>query len=246
MPLRATAMMRLRLVLYAALCLAPQQFNCKEQHCWPATPSAISARGFDVAQIVFLGDSKTDDSINSGTGLPFNTWPEAVRVDLSANGHRGDWVKYVRGVQGSTLVDWSNSLGWISAIPIMHETQIVLSDIGVNDLNHHGGLQSEANFLAQYDAVLVAIHNRLPTALVYITKPCMRGFTTDCVTMADYIDEVVATHSYTRAADVEGPASAAGWMENGDDYATYTYDGVHLNTSGQAEKPNRVRSILNY
>lgn len=171
-----------------------------------------------------------------------------MRADISANGGRGEWVKYVHGIQGSTIIDWANgATSLANLVPIAHETQIVLVNLGVNDLNHHGGLQSEADFLAQYDTILAAFHARLPTATFYLTKPCMGGgWDADCTTMAGYIDQVITAHPYARAADTEGAPATPGWLDNGDNYATYTYDLVHMNAAGQAEKPNQVRAILDY
>ena len=76
---------------------------------------------------------------------------------------------------------------------------------------------------------------------MYITKAWRTGQDANCLTMATWIDTVVATYG---GQVFVGPNENV-WLENGDNGATYTSDGVHYNAAGNAENAAQWQAILN-
>lgn len=90
--------------------------------------------------------------------------------------------------------------------------------------------------------IVDALHTKYPNATVYIDKPCQRGVGGDCNTLAGYIDTIIAARSPWALAGLDERT----WLENGDDYATYTADGVHYNAAGHARKAALLKALIGY
>jgi lysophospholipase L1-like esterase len=179
-----------------------------------------------------LGDSKTT---TDPIPVP-NTWPEAVRAGLATT--RGTWRLYQNGIQGSTVANWAGYIDSQLALCACDEVRVVLINLGANDVV---SLPDQTTWQNNYLVILDAIHARFPNAVVYVTRPWSRGFDATFDTIASRIANVVAARSFAQIGDDERD-----WMKSTDDGATYTYDGVHLNSTGQATKPTQVLPIINH
>lgn len=98
-------------------------------------------------------------------------------------------------------------------------------NIGSNDL---AGALVQSTIQANFLNIIDLTHAKYPSAPIYIAKPWRRGFNANANTFAGYIDNVMALRSFVKS----GPNEII-WMENGDDGATYSSDGIHYNAAGQ-------------
>jgi lysophospholipase L1-like esterase len=87
--------------------------------------------------------------------------------------------------------------------------------------------------------VLAAVHTKWPACQIYIMRPWRRGEAADCNTLATWIADIVALLDYAH----EGPDERV-FLENGDDGATYTSDGIHPNEAGSALTAQQWRTLL--
>lgn len=113
----------------------------------------------------------------------------------------------------------------------------VLFNLGANDVS---ALPSSADWIADASYIIDAIHAKWPYAKIYIAYPWRQGYTTECNTLAGYIDSVIALYpTFVFAGHNERV-----WLEGGDDGATMTTDGVHYSSAGQTECEAQWRAIL--
>ena len=138
------------------------------------------------------------------------------------------------GVGGSTVARAAASITTLLAsLPDDSGTAFiptVVMNWGVNDLYYDAPLV-EATWKANYLTIIDACAAKWPNAQIWLMKPWTRGSTTECNTLAGWIDAIVAARSTVANA---GPDERT-WLEGGDDGATMTSDGIHYSTAGHRE-----------
>jgi lysophospholipase L1-like esterase len=95
-------------------------------------------------------------------------------------------------------------------------------NLGANDVT---SLPAEATWKANTAAILDAMHTKWPSAQIYLARPWRRSYAAECNTLATWQDAVMATRAWAHV----GPDERV-FLENGDDGARYTSDGVHPTT----------------
>lgn len=123
---------------------------------------------------------------------------------------------------------WAGA-GGFAAAAVASQTRIptrILVTLGANDV---AGTLVEATWKADYLDVLDRFHAAWPDAVVYLSRPWVRTATTDVDTVAGWIADIQAA----RPTFVQLGPDQRVWLENGDDGATLTTDGIHLSAAGQ-------------
>ncbi len=101
---------------------------------------------------------------------------------------------------------------------------VILFNLGKNDV---GGALVEANWKADLGYILDAMHTKWASATVVIMRAWRQGYEAECDNLATWINTVIASRSWCAL----GPDERV-FLENGDDGATYTSDGIHPNDAG--------------
>ena len=198
---------------------------------------------------MLLGDSRTS--------APLGTWQQPLADSLTAaSGFLWSYVN--RAVAGASLeylnsvVRAPESLSWLLD-PVNAQTPVLatLVNYGVNDIYYphgYGGGPSgishldEAAWKARLGAMLDAVHAKFPAAIIYVTRPWMRGYDADCDTLAGWIATVLSTRSpWAVAGDDERV-----WLKGADNGATMTSDGLHYSTTGNAQKAVQMKTVMGY
>ena len=163
-----------------------------------------------------LGDSKTASG----------QWqPTLLNTLNSVSGEKWEW--HNGGVAGATVASARASIATIlAAIPYTSDPHVeVLTQWGANDVATN---PVQVTWEADYLAIIDAVSAKWPQAKVRISLPWRRGFDAQCDTLATWIGNVVAARpGVAFVADDERD-----WLENGDNGATRTSDGVHPNAAG--------------
>ena len=119
----------------------------------------------------------------------------------------------------------------------------VLVNIGSNDIEPLADPLVEAAWKADFAYVLDAINTAYPTAQVYVMQIWRRYNNGDITAMNDtWIPAVLST----RSTWVEVGPDERGFLEGGDDGATYTADGIHPNAAGYALTATQWQSKMGY
>jgi hypothetical protein len=105
-------------------------------------------------------------------------------------------------------------------------TRIAIN-LGVNEIITT--LPAEATWKADYTSIIDSLRAKWPTAEIWLAKPWAQGEGANSDTIAGWIDDIVG--GYVSGVAV-GPDERT-WLENGDDGATYTTDGVHYSSAAQ-------------
>lgn len=113
----------------------------------------------------------------------------------------------------------------------------VLCNLGANDAT---GTVNETTWKADYQYIIDAVHTKWPNAKIYLAKAWRRNYTTNCNTLAGYIDDLVAANPGVCFAGHDERV----WMENSDDGATMTTEGTHYSPTGVAELLNQWETVL--
>ena len=117
--------------------------------------------------------------------------------------------------------------------------QNVLITVGANDV---AALPAQATWEADMATLLDAINAKWPTARVFVANAWRRNYGAQCDTIAGWLNNVLATRG---AWAFVGPDERV-YLENGDDGATYTTDGVHPNTAGYILAAAQWQTVLGY
>jgi hypothetical protein len=183
----------------------------------------------DLSQdITFAGDSKLNGAIwsNELAGLLTNDGADYWRskpVPLNSSG----WN--VAALYAAAQ----------SAIPTAGgDPSVLCLNIGVN--NSFGAPIDETAFKANYIGIIDTYRARWPDIQIYCSRIWARTATSYATTNS-YIDDIIATQDYIHA----GPDESI-WMENGDDGATYSSDGLHYNDAGNLEAAAQWLTALGY
>lgn len=144
------------------------------------------------------------------------------------------------GYTSATLAPITTTYSNYVATAYRDKYRYVLLTLGVNDTIF--GLPVEATFKTNYAKVLDDIHTALPNATILVALPWARGRTANCATVSGWISTVVSARSSFAAVAI----NEAVLIENGDDGATYTDDGVHPNAAGIAVLAPAWKSAMGY
>jgi len=117
--------------------------------------------------------------------------------------------------------------------------QNVLITIGANDVI---SLPAQATWKADTATLLDALHAKWPNAKVYVAQAWRRGYAASCNSLATWLGNVLSTRGGWAFV---GPDERV-YLENGDDGATYTDDGVHPNNAGYILAAAQWKAILGY
>lgn len=148
------------------------------------------------------------------------------------------WTYSNKGVSGATVE--STLLAIDSTLATMARNyKYVLINLGVNNFV---SLPEEATWRSNYQSIITAINGKWPTAKLYLTKPWKRDYDATAVTVAGWIDTLVAANpGVCFVADNE-----AVWLKGADNGATMTLDGIHYSAAGMTEKANQMITVLGY
>lgn len=180
-----------------------------------------------------LGDSKT------ATTPIANTWPADLVAALDVASAPLHWIVTNKGVSGATVASQATAVTTtVKDLPGDTSSYVaVLISLGVND-----GFPAEATWKANYQTILDAVHAKLPSALVYLTRPWRTTGGTHWDDLATWIGDLVALNAFARVGDDERV-----WLEGGDAGATNTSDGVHISIpAGQAAAVTAKKTVLGY
>lgn len=114
---------------------------------------------------------------------------------------------------------------------------VVLFNLGVNSF----GTAIEADWIADVETIVDAVHARWPQASVYLARPWKQGYDAVADDYADWIDTIVAARTFCYVGHDERV-----WLKGGDNGATMTYDGIHYSSAGQAECAAQWATVLGY
>lgn len=175
-----------------------------------------------------VGDSKTG-------GVPTASWPPYLIPNLNTATEKR-WSEITRIAGGgwtvaTCLADLSAYLDATEGTP-----DYALINFGANDV---GSLPAKATWVANYIAICDALREKWSAVQVYLMRPWRRNYATECDTVADWIDEIVATRTWVHI----GPDERV-FLENGDDGATYTVDGIHPNAAGYALTAAQWQTVM--
>lgn len=178
-------------------------------------------RGKNTYNIFPLGDSKT-------AGVVTASWPYAIGSPFTEHTIRQTGTGYTIA---ALKADIDAVLAVRYEIP-----NFCLFNIGVND---HAKTDADTNQMTtDLVYILDAIHTKWPSAHCYLSH--VWGRTYPCVSANSSIDQAISARSSFAYA---GPDERV-WLENGDDGATYTTDGVHYNAAGIAKAGTLWHSII--
>lgn len=102
----------------------------------------------------------------------------------------------------------------------------VTINLGANDV---GALPAEATWKANLISIIDSLRAHSPGVLIHIARVWRRSFLTECNTLAGWIADVVALYP----SGVYVGMDERIWLENGDDGATYTVDGIHYSAAAE-------------
>jgi len=189
------------------------------------TSAALTRRG-----IFALGDSKTEAALDYYDGHP-------VPLVGLLEAETGDyWMERPTryGLAGGTIAElhaWVDG-AMFPSFKASPAPEFVLINVGVNDV---ANAVIEENFIADYNAVITALHAKWPAALIGLMRIGNRWGEPGQITLQNSMDdswipEIVSENS---AYAFLGPDERV-FLEGGDNYASYTVDGCHPNHAGYA------------
>ena len=129
-------------------------------------------------------------------------------------------------------------LGSASGIP-----DFILVNLGSNDVGPLEDPLVEAAWKADFAYILDALNTKYPNAQIYVMQVWRRYDNGDLTALNDtWIPAVLSTRSsWAGLAEDERV-----FLENGDNGVTYTSDGIHPNTAGNALTAAQWLSTLGY
>lgn len=184
-----------------------------------------------IAKALFaIGDSKTDG----------DTWVNFLVGVLNAN-DPASWIELtprfgVSGATTATMKDYVDS----NLAAVTGTAHTITINLGANDV---GSMPVEATFKANLTSIIDSVRAKWSGVKVYVAHTWSRNELTDHNTLSTWKAAVVATYP----SNVYLGMDERVWLENGDDGATYTTDGVHYNTTtGQVAAAAAWKTALGY
>lgn len=183
--------------------------------------------GFD--GLFAVGDSKTNG----------DSWVSELLISLLAARSNSIIEMPSRfGIDGATVATMKTyidaNLDATSGKPIF-----VCINLGANDVT---ALPAEATWKSNCISIIDSILARWSGVNVYIARPWRRDYGAECNTLKSWIGDVVV--GYSSGVNL-GPDETV-WLENGDNGATYTLDGVHYNAAGETECAAQWLTAMGY
>jgi lysophospholipase L1-like esterase len=163
-----------------------------------------------------------------------STMPAGMQAPVNAGvlGRNGATVASMKATVDADLAQMSGpSVVWMRHI---------LINLGSNDF---GAMPLQAQYEADLTYILDALHAKWPTATLYVARAWNRTAGMAAAnTLAGWTANVVtARASFTSL----GPDERT-WLENGDDGATYTYDGTHYSAAGNTAAATQWMTVMGY
>ena len=115
----------------------------------------------------------------------------------------------------------------LAAIPADITPRYWLLNVGANDVDV---LTTEAVTKARWRTYFRAVHTRFSSTPIYVAKVWRRNFGANCTTWNGWLADVMAEPEFV--AYVFAGIDETVFLENGDDGATFTSDGIHPNAAG--------------
>lgn len=185
--------------------------------------------GTDYNGLLCLGDSKTDadewvrllvQSLRVVTDLPWQEYPLRIAVG------------------GYTVFDLRDYLAANRSLSQGYLVQQICLNIGVNGI---GQVLVEADFKAAYRTILDMLIADHPGANIYCARIWRSDFPAEVITVNSWINAIIAEY----AAALPGIDESV-WLENGDNGATYSVDGVHYNAAGEIVAAAQWKTAMGY
>jgi len=198
--------------------------------------------------ILAVGDSKTVWMTTPYT----NWWPALLETLMDAvPGYRWwEWDAivqpsdtYAMATSGFTAGDMLAVIdARLAAYPsyTFPPTRIFVN-FGANDCKSAGAI---AAYEANMESLVDKLHAKWPNALIYLTRAWRRGYDMSIFDGFDTnIDNIIADGrtAYCFLGDDERV-----WLENGDDGATYTTDGVHYTLGARPVKAAALKAAMGF
>lgn len=142
------------------------------------------------------------------------------------------------GVDGQTTAGWASTISAFLAT-VTGTANKITYNLGANDMPF---IPAEATWKANTVIIINAILAKWPTAQIYMARPWRRGYGTESNTIAGWIADIVALYPSNCHL---GPDERV-WLENGDDGATYTSDGIHYTAGGQTLCAAQWAAVMGY
>lgn len=181
-----------------------------------------------------IGDSKS--AWNSISGIWVDTFIEAI---TTASGDLWGERPYKYAVGGYDVGEMDTYMQ-ANLANTVGNPGTVLINMGANDAVQP---TPQVDFEAQLTSIIDQCRTKWGTGIqIYVAKPWRSDESANCDILAGYIDNVIATY----ASNVyDGPDERI-WLENGDNGATYTSDGIHYNAAGAIEAADQWLTVLGY
>lgn len=114
-------------------------------------------------------------------------------------------------------------------------------NLGANDV---GTMPTEAAWKANMNSIIDSLRAKWPSATIYIARAWRRSYAAQCNTLATWISDIVTAYNSTY---IKVGMDERIWMENGDDGAALTTDGIHYNTTtGQVAAAAAWKTAMGY
>lgn len=164
-------------------------------------------------------------------------WVELLTADLRVG--QGNYWGEAPGrfqIDGSS-VDTMDTYVAANLDDEVEEPTYILFNLGVNDM-----ATAEGAFKASCRSIFTAFYAKWTNAKIYVMRVWRQGFDAECATLNGWLDDLIAEQSYIYT----GPDESV-WLENGDDGATYTTDGIHYTNPGGCQlAADQWRAAIGY
>lgn len=187
---------------------------------WPTDWSGIVPETYNEYHPYFLfGDSKAYIPLNGLSSVANGAWLAQPEMLRTGGTHVAYWAANIdAALAGRT-----------------EQPEFIFITLGVNDSPSNVDTEGEqTTWLTNAAYILDALHTAYPAAHIIWTLPGKRGAEYQA-TLDIICDTLIPAAISGRDYAHLGPDDRD-WCENGDDYATYTYDGLHYNAAGEAAK----------
>jgi lysophospholipase L1-like esterase len=126
----------------------------------------------------------------------------------------------------------------IAAKAYVNNVRWIFVNLGANDTQL---LPAEADWKADFAAILDALHARWPLAHAYVMRPWRRNYAAAMATLIGWEADVIAARAPWAHV---GPDES--FLEGGDNGASLTTDGIHPNDAGYALTAAAWRAAIGY
>lgn len=188
--------------------------------------------------LLCIGDSKTDGdawvtllatALETATG---QHWTEQPLRLAFGGAQTGDTTGANPELSMTAYLD-ANLPNWVGT------ANVCVVNLGVNDSTNP---LVEAVWKADMMHIVDSVRAKWPAVQVYIARSWSRGGMTRSNTIASWIADIVASYP----SGVHLGHDERVWLENGDDGATYTSDGIHYNAVAQPVVAAQWLTALGY